>query len=209
MKNLKPTFEKLTAFALLCSLIFGIQACQQTADPDTDRITEEAIEQMKKDHLITLNEAVKDYKKYEKDRAKILKDTLKKKYKDPKFSDTRMVWFDIEDVRAYLAYLDKETSDAEGLAFYFSVDSEGGKNKNHQSFFIAPTISNVVNGDTIQSGYTSVKGKRVFLYEKFKSHQDTADSQNVQKGAFFTLKQDDDDGYLYNKGGSNPPDNNN
>ena len=210
MKNLKPTFEKLTAFALLFSLIFSIQACQQSAEPETNRITEEAIEQMKKDHLITLNEAVKDYKKYEKDRSKILKDTLKKKYKDPKFSDTRMVWFDIEDVRAYLAYLDKETSDAEGLAFYFSVSSEGGKNKNHQSFFIAPTISNVVNGDTIQSGYTSVDGKRVFLYEKFKAKEESTDSLNVQKARLLSLTLDHhDDGYLYNRGDSNPPNNNN
>ena len=204
MKNFNSIQSKLfkgMAFLFLIAIAFS---CQEKQEPSAHDINQEDIQTMKDNHLIKLNDAVNMYKKYDKDRTKILKDTLKKKYKDPKFKDTRMVWFDIKDVRAYLKYLEENTSDAEGLAFYFAVNSNKGNQKNQQSFFIAPTVSNVVNGDTIQSGYTHYKGKRVFLYEKYKNYTDSTREQNVQKGAFFSLTQDDD-GYLFNDGRENPP----
>jgi hypothetical protein len=205
MKITKLKFQKINLlFIGLISFTILLSSCQKTAHAEADGITQEDIKTMKEKHLITLNEAVKMYKKYDKDRVKFLKDTLKKKYKDPKFKDTRMVWFDIQDIRAYLKYLEQNTSDAEGLAFYFAVNNEGGKQKNQQSFFIAPTVKNVVDGDTIQSGYTYQKGERVFLYEKYKSYGDSTRIQNVQKASFFNLVQDED-GYLFNEGRDNPP----
>ena len=199
MKIFKPFFTKslitISVF-LFATILFSCQQKQQ----HVDSITQEDINSMKENHLISLSDAVKSYKRYDKDRVKILKDTLEKKYKDPKFKDTRMVWFDIKDVRAYLKYLENNTSEAEGLAFYFAVNSDKGNQKNQQSFFIAPTISNVVNGDTIQSGYTVEKGGRVFLYEKYKS----VENNNPQKASFLNLMQDDD-GYLFNHGTENPP----
>jgi hypothetical protein len=205
MKIPKLKFQKITLlFIGLITFTILISSCEKTAHSDKDGITQEDINTMKKKHLITLNEAVKMYKKYDKDRVKILKDTLKKKYKDAKFKDTRMVWFDIQDIKAYLAYLENNTSDAEGLAFYFTVNNEGSKQKNQQSFFIAPTVKKVVEGETIQSGYTYYKGERVFLSEKYKNYGDSTQTKNVQKASFLNFVQNED-GYLFNSGRENPP----
>lgn len=209
MKNFKPFLSKIFTLFIVILLIISCSSCEKQQD-DSNLVTQEDIEAMKAEHLISLNNAVKSYKKYDKDRVKILKDTLEKKYKDPKFKDTRMVWFDIKDVRAYLKYLEQETADAEGLAFYFSVNSDkaSGKKKNHQTFFIAPTISNVVDGDTIQSGYTIDKGQRIFLYTKYKNKRAEATDENLQKASFFSLVQNDE-GYLFNEGKDSPPGGNN
>ncbi len=168
---------------------------------------------LKENHIIPLKKAVGMYKKYSKDRVKILKDTLKKKYKNKDFEDTRMVWIDIKTMKAYLKYVEDESSkagiDLEGLQFYFGVnsDKDSGKKKNHQTFFVAPTKENVINGDTIQSGYTLENSNIVFLYEAFKKYNNSTD-QNIQKASFFSLMQGDD-GLLLNKTGQSPPDNNN
>ncbi|MCA9749242.1 MAG: hypothetical protein KC414_09050, partial [Romboutsia sp.] len=138
----------------------------------------------------------------------ILKDTLKKKYGDD-FNDTRTVWLDMKTIKAYLKYLEENAGEAEGLQFYFSVDPDNkGKQSNHQTFFIAPTIKNVVDGDTIQSGFTVENGKRIFLYEAFKKDMEM-NHQNMQKASFFSLMQDDDEGLLLNRGELGPPYGNN
>jgi len=67
-------------------------------------------------------------------------------------------------------------------------------------------MKNVVNGDTIQSGYTLEKGKVIFLYDEFKKHSKS--ESDVQKASFFSLIQDGD-GLLLNKGIPNPPGDNN
>ncbi len=203
MKNFKPFFTKISIIVsifLFATLMFS---CEQK-HVNKESVAQADIDAMVKEHIINLSDAVKMYKKYSKDRTKILKDTLEKKYKDPKFKDTRMVWFDINDVRAYLAYLEQETSEAEGLAFYFGVNSDKGNQKNQQSFFIAPTISNVVDGDTIQSGYTLVNGERVFLYTKYKDKQESTSASNVQKASLLNLSVQNE-GYLFNRGDDNPP----
>lgn len=184
-------------------------SCEKSQQEHKNGITQEDIQAMKDNHLIDLNEAVKAYKKYGKDRVKILKDTLKEKYKNKDFRDTRNVWLDLKTIKAYIQYIEDNASDSEGLSFYFSVnaDTAPGKEKNHQTFFVAPTIQNIIDGDTIQSGFTVKNGKRVFLYEEFKKYMEETQA-NVQKASFFNLVQDDD-GYLLNRTGQSPPDGNN
>ncbi|MCB0473126.1 MAG: hypothetical protein KDC56_08710, partial [Flavobacteriaceae bacterium] len=82
-----------------------------------------------------------------------------------------------------------------------------GKKSNHQSFFIAPTIKNVVEGDTIQSGYTIENGQRVFLYEAFKKSLERTETK-MEKAAFFATSQDNR-GLLLNDGTLCPPCGNN
>ena len=204
MKNLnisRSTIFKTIIFFFLVAFTFS---CQEKQEQCEDNITPEDIQAMKDNHLIDLNDAVKMYDKYDKLRIKFFKDSLKRRYGND-FKATRVVWFDIKAVRAYLKYLQENTSEAEGLAFYFAVNSSNARHgKNHQSFFIAPTISNVVDGDTIQSGYTIDKGERVFLYSKYKNYRDEAQSRSIQKGAFFSITQDED-GFLFNEGEPNPP----
>jgi len=200
----KSTFITSIFFLFLTVILYN--SCAKV-DNETDYLTQNDIDSLKKKHIIPLKDAVDMYKKYDKDRVNILKDTLKKKYgKD--FKDTRSVWFDIKTIKAYIKYIEQESDDVEGLQFYFSVnrDKGGSKKKNHQTFFVAPTMKNVVNGDTIQSGYTLEKGKIVFLYDEFKKYSKS--ESDVQKASFFSLMQDGD-GLLLNRGTANPPEDNN
>ena len=212
MKTLQLKKLKIGAlFLMLIAFAITSISCEKPPQPELDenRITQKDIQTMKDVHLITLNQAVKAYKKYGKDRVKILKDTLKEKYKNKDFNDTRNVWVDIKTLKAYIQYIENNASDSEGFEFYFSVNSDkaSGKKKNHQTFFIAPTVQNVMDGDTIQSGFTVKNGKRVFLYEEFKKHVEQGKT-NVQKASFFSSMQDKD-GYLFNEVAPSPPGGNN
>ena len=67
-------------------------------------------------------------------------------------------------------------------------------------------MKNVIDGDTIQSGFTIEGGKTIFLYEAFKRYSES-NQTNVQKASFFSTLQDD--GYLLNRSSANPPGDNN
>ncbi len=215
MKNFDRLFSKNTFIILtvfMFSTVFLYNSCQKSIHQD-DYITQSDIDSLKKNHIIPLKGAKDMHKKYSKDRVRILKDTLKEKYKNKDFKDTRMVWFDIKTIETYIKYVKEESDkvgiDPEGLQFYFGVnsDKDSGKKKNHQTFFVAPTTKNVMNGDTIQSGYTLEKGKQIFLYEAFKKYAGESEV-DVQKASFFNLMQDDD-GLLLNHGSGTPPGGNN
>ena len=200
----RTTFTLLAFFMFLGVTLFN--ACEKPVDR-SDGVTQQDIELMKENHIIDLKDAVKAYGKYSKQRVKILKDTLKKKY-GADFRDTRNVWFDIKTIKAYIKYIEDNTSEAEGLQFYFSVNPDNDrKQKNHQTFFIAPSMKNVIDGDTIQSGYTIEGGKIIFLYEAFKKFSESKQT-SVQKASFFSTLQEDD-GFLLNAGTLGPPNGNN
>ena len=211
MKILKLFYSNFTLVVIAFFIVSVMISCEPNQKQVED-ITRADIELMEENHIIPLKEAVKMYDKYSKDRVKILKDTLKKKYGSD-FKDTRMVWLDIKTMKAYLKHVEDESNkmgiDPEGLQFYFAVnsDKDSGKKKNHQTFFVAPTMKNLMNGDSIQSGYTIENGERIFLYEAFKkSIQST--NQNIQKAAFFSLMQRSD-GLLLNDTTGTPPGSNN
>lgn len=213
MITLSQIFSKIT-FIIFVSFLFLTIILYNSCDKprsEKDNISQRDIDLMKENHIISLNEAVSMYKKYSKDRANILKDTLKKKY-GRDFQDTKMVWLDIKTIKAYLKYIEDESEKAdinpEGLQFYFAVnsDKETGKKKNHQTFFVAPTVKNLMNGDSIQSGFTLKNGKQLFLYEAFKKNANST-NQNVQKANFFSLAQED--GLLLNRNDNSPPGTNN
>ncbi len=205
MKTLHVKQSKIgTVFLTLFLLAAIATSCTQPPQTHEDQITDKDIIALRENHIISLKDAVKSYKKYGQERSKILKDTLKKKY-GGNFTDSRSVWIDIKTIKTYLSYLEKTSKDSiEGLQFYFNVDLEDqGNKKNHQSFFVAPTKK---NGNK-QSGFTIVKGETRFLYEAFKESQETS-GNNVQKGSFFSFMQEED-GLLLNKGVPNPPGDNN
>ncbi len=205
MKTLHVNQSKIgTVFLTLFLLAVIATSCTQPPQAHKDQITDKDIIALKENHIISLKDAVKSYKKYGQERSKILKDTLKKKYGD-NFTDSRSVWFDIKTVKAYIKYLEDNSKDSiEGLQFYFNVDlNDQGNKKNHQSFFVAPTKKN----GTKQSGFTIVKGETKFLYEAFKEYQDGLD-KNVQKASFLSFMQEED-GFLLNRGVPNPPGDNN
>ena len=204
MKILQLKKLKIGALFLML-IVFTITSisCEKPRHEQEDEITQDDIDAMKKDHIISLKEAVKMYDKYSKERVKILKDTLKKKYGDG-FSDTRNVWVDITTLRAYLQHIDDESAkigvNPEGLAFYFSVDTENqGAKNNYQTFFVAPTEKNGKH----QSGYTIVDGEKKYVHDAIKQHLEST-NLNLQKGSFFSLLQDGK-GLLLNDMVPNPP----
>jgi hypothetical protein len=211
MNFLKLFYSNFTRVVIAFFIVSIIISCEPNQKL-SDNITQTDIASMKENHIIPLKEAVKMYDKYSKDRDKILKDTLRKKYGN-NFNDTRMVWLDIKTMKAYLKYVEEESSkagiDPEGLQFYFAVnsDKDTGKKKNHQTFFIAPTMKNLMNGDSIQSGFTIENGERIFLYEAFKKYVETT-NQNVQKASMFSMPPADD-GLLLNDTSGTPPGGNN
>ncbi len=207
MKTLQLNLSNFGAtFLILIALVISSCSMEKDKEQMPNQVTETDIKELRANHIIPLNKAVKQYEKYSKQRADLLKDTLKKKYKNEKFSDTRAVWFDIQTIRAYLAYIDKYAEGAEGFQFYFGVSSDKvkGDAKNHQTFFVAPTVSRVVDGKTIQSGYTVVKGDTIFISDAIKKYELGSKGRSVQKASFLNLLQDED-GYLLNAGSLNPP----
>jgi len=211
MKTFQLKLSGLGAVILIL-LVLAVSSCsiEKAEEQGPNRVTEADIKELRANHIIPLNKAVKQYDKYSKQRVGLLKDTLKKKYKDDKFSDTRTVWFDVKTIRAYLAYIDKYAEGAEGFQFYFGVNSskKAGNAKNHQTFFVAPTISRVVDGKTIQSGYTLVKGDTVYISDAIKKYELGKYQQSTQEGSFFSLIRQDE-GLLLNEGVPNPPGENN
>ncbi|MDY7396405.1 hypothetical protein UMM65_14230 [Aureibaculum sp. 2210JD6-5] len=167
-------------------------------------------------HIIKTEKAVEIYKNYEKERLSILKDTLSSLYGGD-FNDTRRVWFDLKTLKNYISYVEKKSKEnkitPEGLQFYFSVygNNEEGDEKNHQTFFIAPTTKQ----DGKQSGYTlhEVDGETQPLYLKTilgGGRYTPSQNQQMQKAGFFSLTAVQDEvGLLYNDGSSSPPMDNN
>jgi len=215
MKTIDRLFSK-TTFVMLTFFLFSTVILYNSCDKprnENDYITQNDIDSMKENHIIPLKEALHMYKKYDKERVKILKDTLEKKYKDPKFSDTRTVWLDIKTLKAYLKYAEDESDrvgiNLEGLQFYFGVnpDRESDKKKNHQTFFIAPTT----NKDSIQSGYTLVgegdKEKVIFIKDVLNNGRNqTQQNSSVNKASFFTTTAlVNKDGLLLNDFENSPP----
>ena len=210
MENLKRPAALLNLLLIIVLAFLLYRDCEGNEESiNANGITQADIDAMKDSHFVTLNDAVKMYKKYDKLRLKFTKDSLKRKYGST-FNDTRMVWFDIKSVRAYLQYLENNVSEAEGLAFYFGVNSSTAREgKNHQSFFVAPTIKHVVDDKTIQSGFTfDKKGNKVFLYKDLDEKSNNNNS-TTQEANFFNLLDHHEDGTLFNGGKPNPPGNNN
>jgi len=206
MKILKLKFRKINIpFFISIAFALIITSCQKTTKclEVDEKAKAEMLEQ-----IIPLKDAVDQYKDYGKNRVKILKDTLKKKYgKD--FSDTRTVWFDLETIKQYILHVEEESEkaglDPKGIQFYFGVESDkaSGKKKNHQTFFIAPTKT-----DDLESGYTILDGKVVLLKDKLKERYEDSPNQRTEKASFFAIMLQQEDGLLLNGGKPNPPGNN-
>ncbi len=207
MKTFKLKFSKRITFLMCFVFTAFIISCNNSQKPDQEN--EEPSKELLS-HLIKLDDAVVMYKNYEEQRIAITKDTLQKLYNDNKFEDTRTVWFDLKTIKDYIAFVEKKSAEnhikPDGLKFYFSVypNNKGlGDEKNHQTFFIAPTTKK----DSKQSGYTLVKEgdneKVVYLKDALNKNQ-TQQNRKVNKASFFTTIVQND-GLLLNRGGGTPP----
>ncbi|MDJ0644737.1 MAG: hypothetical protein QNJ57_02035 [Flavobacteriaceae bacterium] len=206
MKTFQTLFSKIFMLSFIALLSMGFTSCEEKADV-SGQISQDDIDSMIANHIISLKDAEKMYKKYSSDRVKILKDTLKKKYKDSKFEDTRMVWFDITDMKAYIKYVEDKSAEVgvtpKGLQVYFSVypnnQSKYGDSKDHQTFFIAPTETT-----DQQSGYTLDSNDKIIYLRDVLKDKISEERQSAQKAGYFAIRRNGD-GLLYNDGSSSPP----
>ena len=209
MKNFK--FLNLK-FNLILLLFLSVSILSISCDDKKPH--EEDVEPTKEmlAHIIKTEKAINMYQNYEKQRLNILKDTLRTIYKEGNFNDTRRVWFDLKTLKNYIAYVEKRSAEnkinPEGLQFYFSVYSnEESEQKNHQTFFIAPTTKN----EGVQSGYTletiDEKTQPLFLKSILKSGSyNPSKNQQMEKASFFSIATIlEEGGLLYNRGTTSPP----
>ncbi len=212
--NKTSKFRILKGIAFLLCFIF-IVSCNNCQKPDQEN-KEPSKELLA--HLIKLDEAVVLYKNYGEQRIAITRDTLQKLYNDNKFKDTRTVWFDLKTIKEYITFIEKKSTEndikPEGLKFYFSVypNNTGlGDEKNHQTFFIAPTTTTKGNS---RSGYTLVQEgdeEKVVYLKDVLNHitRQTQQSKTVNKASFFNTNSIvAGEGLLLNVGTGSPPNDN-
>ncbi|MCF6348245.1 MAG: hypothetical protein L3J20_08095 [Flavobacteriaceae bacterium] len=211
-KTFKLKFSKSIAFLMCIVFTALIISCNNSQKPDQEN--EEPSKELLS-HLIKLDDAVVMYKNYEEQRIAITKDTLQKLYNDNKFEDTRTVWFDLKTIKDYIAFVEKKSAEnhikPDGLKFYFSVypNNKGlGDEKNHQTFFIAPTTN---NNENLRSGYTLVgegdKEKVIYLKDVLNNKRNqTQQNRKVNKASFFTTTVlVENEGLVLNVGTGSPP----
>jgi len=91
------------------------------------------------------------YNEYAETRTKLMAPILKEVYRNEEFADTRFVYFSLEDMKAYISFLEEiqqqnPDKDVSGVRVYFgaypnaeSVDGKTVKYPGQQSVFMAPT----------------------------------------------------------------------
>ena len=217
MENLKKPSVLLNLLLILIIFFLLPKACKGVDDDDMETVSPEEIERdsilkaarekLFEENIIPLDTAVKIRNKYITDRIKPFKAELEKMYRDPSFEDTRNVWFDINVMEAYIRHVREKAKDVEGLQFYFSVGDAADSARNHQTFFIAPTKKN----GGIQSGFTIIGKKTVFLNERFKDFELNIKQGKVEEAGFFstTIALQEEEKLLANRGSGAPPHNNN
>lgn len=195
MKRSPHFFYQIQVFVLI-SYVFFI-SCEPRPAKDA-QTNEKAISKMQ-EHMISIDEAFKMYDAYTANRVAILRDTLHKKYGD-KFYDTRTVYFDIETLENYIAYvknLSKEKEvNPEGFKICFGVYSNSGEYANHQNVFIVPTTKK----DDRQAAYTIAGGKVQFLSD-VRGRTD----QKMNKAGIFSFNSMVEEGLILNFGRPIPP----
>lgn len=105
------------------------------------------------DKIIPIEQAVEMYDEYTDKRTRIIEPVLRDLYGDPKFRDTRSVWFSMEELREYMAYLceieeENPAKTISGVRIYFAAYPNQTHFQNdsiveypkRQSVFMMPTI---------------------------------------------------------------------
>lgn len=164
------------------------------------------------EHIIPTGKAIDMHRGYINERIMPFRDTLKGKYGDD-FEDTRKLWLSLPELKNYIAYVEKRSKEQnitpEGLLFYLSISKEDDRQKNQQTFFIAPTIKE----NSSQTGYTleDIDGKPqvVFLKKIMDNNNDIQQQGDMQRASFSINLQQDEKGLLYNKTTNTPPGGNN
>ena len=92
--------------------------------------------------LISPKEAKELNQQFIKTRSKDLNKIVKKESGDLKKEDAISCWFSLEELKNYIAYIENEAPDANGLRVYFGAYSNNNKKQNKKDLstvFFVPT----------------------------------------------------------------------
>ncbi|ULC59438.1 hypothetical protein MBM09_00310 [Flaviramulus sp. BrNp1-15] len=128
-----PTFLKILVF-------ITIPVCMYSCKEENSKTPPKQI--------ITIDEAVNMFKTEMNVKSKVVNPLLQKIYKDSTFEDTQFAWFSLEEMKAYINYIEAvqmENPDQKvsGIRVYFGRYNETSKKfANQQSVFLVPTVAN-------------------------------------------------------------------
>lgn len=163
-KNMKP----LHLFSALLSLSVLMVSCE-------DKSTKPSTELIEK-HIIPTKQAISMHKEFNANRTDLIQPQLRDLYNDPGFEDSKFVWFSMEELKAYMDYLEavqKEnpSQDVSGVRLYFAAYPNGKhKFSKQQTLFMVPTthIGNVEsNYKSLNHIPFSLKAKKNSLKGEF------------------------------------------
>jgi len=93
--------------------------------------------------LISPKEAKELNQQFIKTRSQDLNKIVKKESGNPKKEDAISSWFSLEEIKKYIAYVESENSNVNGLRVYFGAYSNSDKKqgkKDLSTVFIVPTV---------------------------------------------------------------------
>lgn len=133
-------------------VLFLLNSCKDSPKDDF------SFDDLQKEHIISVNQGLQMYNEFKRNRDSLLQPKLRDLYQDSTFVDTKFVSFSLEDMKAYLAFIDEiqkqnPNYDISGLRVYFaaypnakSFRNKDIKNPRQQTIFMAPTV-NIGNVD--------------------------------------------------------------
>lgn len=154
----------------------------------------------KPSNIIGLKIASQLYHNYDTTRIKWTNDYIQKHSGQEKFKATRSLYYNLDDLYNYLAYVKRISKEANvkpsGLRFYFGAYSndyvrDGDETYAHrQTIFIAPTVSKQVGKETMHLGYTLSNDFKVeLLRDKIgtDSRGQSGNGSSMQKASLFNF----------------------
>ncbi|GAA4239529.1 hypothetical protein GCM10022291_34200 [Postechiella marina] len=159
-------------------------------------------------NIIDVEKSINLYNAYSKSRSEYVAPYLQKIYENPNFQDTKFVWYSLEEMKEYIAYIEKvqrenPAYDITGIRFYYGAYSQKSQSKrfpNQQTLFMAPTMKTSKSGSKYPNmdnipfyiEYTDesnpIKGKLVaipsLMLEQNQKRTQPYFKTNTQKGSF-------------------------
>jgi hypothetical protein len=135
-------------------LFFFVFSCGQ--QPKKEVLTEfvKPVDGLVKNHLIPANQGKEMFREFEKNRIEVLDTILKERYEDDDFEDTKFIWYSLDELKAYLEYIEQiqianPKQDVSGLRIYFGAypnsskftEGKSIKHPKQQTIFMVPTVA--------------------------------------------------------------------
>ncbi|WP_346881550.1 hypothetical protein [uncultured Algibacter sp.] len=130
---------------LLLLLVFTMISCEDIKKDDDTGNHQDYVKAP--DKIIPIKSGINLFNSYKRKRSDVIEPILRDSFGLKGFQDTKFVWHSLEDIKEYIAYIEKVQKtnpqyEVTGLRFYFGAYSEGFQSEkypNQQTFFMVPT----------------------------------------------------------------------